>query len=703
MASITAAAGGGNWTTGATWVGGVAPTAADDALLDATSGAVTINSGSVCRSLNCTGYTSTLTHTSAITLTVGDGTAGAGNIALKLVAGMTYTLGSVTTSALSFISTSATVQTVDSGGKTLGNITFNGVGGAWAFTSGITIGATATITLTNGALQTDGTADNSALTHSWGLFSFNNSNIRTLTLGTSNITITGSSASSWDASNATNLTFSGASSVLIFTGTAGMRHGGNTTFGNVTFQGTAGTISITTTDGTLTFANVTRTGTAAKADTFIIGKDFTVTGTFTVNGNSSVNRVLVQSISLGTARTITAATVVVTNADFRDITGAGAGSWDLSAITGGSGDALGNSGITFTTAVPQFWIGDTGDWSDPTRWSISSGGAANGRVPLPQDDVNFDNGSFSAGSQVVTLDMPRAGRSIDWSAYSEAHSPAPSWAKTVTTVAYGSITLKSGLANTGISNFTLEGRGAFTFTSAGQTWSNPITIAMIGGTITLQDAFLSSSTFTINQGTFNANNFNVTSTTFVGSGTATRAITMGSGTWTVTTTGTVWSLNTTLTITPNTSTIVISNTTATSKTFAGTDKTYNNITFSGDNIIVTGSNTFNTVAVNNAGLANGLLITSGTTQTVTAFTTNGSSGNLAILKSVTGGSAHTLTTAASQISVDYMSIKDSTVTQTDVWYAGANSTDVSGNTRWIFTAPPPPPPSTGEEYLILFN
>jgi hypothetical protein len=35
-----------------------------------------------------------------------------------------------------------------------------------------------------------------------------------------------------------------------------------------------------------------------------------------------------------------------------------------------------------------------------------------------------------------------------------------------------------------------------------------------------------------------------------------------------------------------------------------------------------------------------------------------------------------------------MSIKDSFATQTNTWYAGANSTSVSGNTNWIFTAPP---------------
>jgi len=689
MATRTISDAGGNYNAVGAWVEGAVPTSADDVAATATSGQLTINVASACRSMNLTNYVSTLTHNSSITLSIGDATAGASNVALTMVAGMTYTLGSVTTSAISFISTSATVQTVASGGKTLGNITFNGVGGAWAMTSGITIGATATITLTNGALQTDGTADTSALTHSWGRFDFNNSNLRTLTLGTSNITITGSTTIAWDASSIGNLTFSGASSVITLTGaTSGFRHGVSPTYNNVTFQGTTNSIRNGVSAGTYTFANLTMTGNAVKNATFTLNRDVIITGTLTVNGNSSTDRVLVQSNTLGAARTITAATVTITNADFSDITGTGAGSWDLSAITGLSGDAGGNSGITFTTAVPQFWIGDTGSWSDSTQWSITSGGAANGRVPLPQDDVNFDNGSFSGASQVVTLDMPRAGRNIDWSAYSESHSPAPSWNKNLSTTVYGSITLKSGLANTGNPTFSMKGRGAFTLTTAGQTWSNATSIEMIGGTLTLQDAFDSALGLTLLNGTLDANNFNLTATTFVSTGSLTRAITMGSGTWTVTSTGTVWNVAATLTVTPGTSTIVLSNTTATAKTFAGQSKTYNNITFSGDNITVTGSNTFNTFRVENAGLATGLKITSGTTQTVSAFTTNGSSGNLAILSSVTAGSAHTFTTAASQISVDFMSIKDSTVIQTDVWYAGTGSTDVSGNTNWIFTAPP---------------
>jgi hypothetical protein len=52
----------------------------------------------------------------------------------------------------------------------------------------------------------------------------------------------------------------------------------------------------------------------------------TVTNNLVINGNSGVNRLLVKSDTLGTQRTITAATVSITNADFQDIKGAGAGS-----------------------------------------------------------------------------------------------------------------------------------------------------------------------------------------------------------------------------------------------------------------------------------------------------------------------------------------------------------------------------------------
>jgi hypothetical protein len=65
----------------------VVSTAAVDVRLGPGSGNVTINAAAACRSLDCTGYTGTLTHNSSVTLSIGDGTAGAGNVALKFVSG----------------------------------------------------------------------------------------------------------------------------------------------------------------------------------------------------------------------------------------------------------------------------------------------------------------------------------------------------------------------------------------------------------------------------------------------------------------------------------------------------------------------------------------------------------------------------------------------------------------------------------------
>ena len=230
MANKYARAAGGNWSADATWSttsGGAAdttkPTAADDVFLDANSGAVTIDTtGLVCRSINCTGYTNTLTHTSN-SLTIGDGTAGVSNIALKFVAGMTYNGGG----GYSFVSTSATVQTIDFAGKTTGDVTFNATsGGSWQYTGSHVTTATKTITLTKGTLDINGQ------TCSWGKFSSEGGSTRVLTLGAANITLTGSGVP-WTSDNSANLTFNANTSTITFTGASAECYFSGLTFNNV--------------------------------------------------------------------------------------------------------------------------------------------------------------------------------------------------------------------------------------------------------------------------------------------------------------------------------------------------------------------------------------------------------------------------------------------------------------------------------------
>ena len=670
MATIVADVGGGNWTTGATWVGGIAPTAADDAQLIVTSGNVTIDTGAVCRGLDCTGYTGTLTHTAGVTLTIGDGTAAFGNTALVLVSGMTYTLGSGTTSVLSFVSTSATLQTIAFGGKTTGNITLAATN--IAFVSAITTSNSATLTHTSGTLHWDGATDNSGLTHNIGNVSSDNSNTRTTSMGTATILVNGSSGTIWNYATVTGLTVSANTATITMGNTTVTLNAGSANWGDATFRLTGVGVAIVTGSGP-TFKNLLRSGTAVKTDVLSIGTTVTVTGTFTVNGNSSINRVLVQSSLLGSARQITAATVTITNADFRDITGAGAGSWNLSAITGLSGDCGGNSGITFTTAATQTYTGGADNWSTAAKWTS--------RVPLPQDDVLMSG--VTGGT--ITSDMPRIGKSINWT----GASGSPSWAQSGTITNYGSITLISAMTLSAV--VVWEGRGSFTLTNAGKTWATSQTMQMVGGTMTLQDAMINTgvSGLILSNGTFNANNFNVTANIFNISGALTRTLTMGSGTWTSTGTGTVWSnaVTTNLTFNANTSTISFTDTSASAKTFTGGGLTYYNFKIAGGGagtVTITGANTFNRIYMD--GLGTKSIVLPGSTTTTLLSGDRLQNGTNVITFTASAGSA-TVSKSSGYVDWNYVNLTNIISTGGATFYAGANSTDGGGNTGWIFTNP----------------
>jgi hypothetical protein len=84
MATIEWGTSSGNWSGTANWIGSVVPTSADDVLFGTASGAVmgTIDTNVSCRSWTATDFTGTIVHNAACTVTIGDGTAGAGSVAL---------------------------------------------------------------------------------------------------------------------------------------------------------------------------------------------------------------------------------------------------------------------------------------------------------------------------------------------------------------------------------------------------------------------------------------------------------------------------------------------------------------------------------------------------------------------------------------------------------------------------------------------
>lgn len=667
---VSAVGAAGNWTSGSAWVGGVAPTSADDAVLQATTTSMTIDAGAVCRSLTATAFTGTLTHTAGVALSIGDGTAGSGNVALAFGT-FTYTLGNVATSAISFISTSATTQTVNFNGKTTGNVTFNAAsGGSWQYTGGHVTGSTAIVTLTKGTLDINGQTCN------WGKFDSANTNTRSLTLGAANIECTFSSGTAFDLSNNTGFTFSGASANITISGAGGNLFVNGKTIGSVTATGGA-TKTISNNGGT--FGTLTFTGSNAKTDNYKIAT-CTVTGTFTCNGNSSINRLLLSASTVGTASTVTAGTVSISNSDLMDITGAGLADWDFNARTD-IGDCGGNSNIIFPDSVSQTWNGASGgNWST-NAWTT--------RVPLPQDDVSLSV-AFSA-SQTVTADMPRLGRSIVWT----GATGSPTWAfNSVANAIYGSVTLISGMTISGTQVLTLSGRGLYLLTSSGKTFTQAITVSNPTGTYTQADALSTNGAFTLSIGGYNDGGFSFSCLNFVCTGSNTRALTLsGTTTVTITTTSNFWQLATTGLTLSHTGTIVCPTSTNT-RTFVGGGATYGTLTYtvagSTGELDITGNNSFAQINFSDASNARSLKFTAGTTQTIrngNGFNVRGTAGKLMTIDTITGASTFTLTSSNVQ-STDYLNINRSVVDVSPKWYAGANSTDNDTDTNWIYAAAP---------------
>lgn len=625
-----AAAGGGNWTAGATWVGGVAPLSSDSVKLDSESGNVTIDTGAVARSLDCTGYVGTLTHTASVQLILGNATAGAGNVALKLVAGMTYVLGN-NASSTSFISSSATQQTITTAGKPLGPYNISSTGGGYILGDAITIGVGATFTLSAGTFNTDNFA------MSLGLFVISGAGAKTLTLGSSAIAITGNAGASFNVTGS-NITYTANTAVMTFTG----GNAGISAIGSLNGTSAVFTAAVTNVKffGTPTLVNVTVTGIANKLGLFQVAGSLTITGMLTVNGNSTVNRIFANSDVIGTARTITAAAVSFTNTDFQDITAAGAIPWTGTSM----GNCLGNTNITFTPQQNQTRSGVGGNWSDVTFWP-------GGRVPLPQDNVEV----YYVATGTITMDMPRLGADINFAGIpfvAGAFAGTAAFSSTPNTI-YGSLALGPGMTVSGTQQLNLAARSAKTITSNGKTFTQQnVYVVAPGGSYSLMDAFTltgtSSAGFVLNYGTFNTNNFAMTAPTFGTNIASTKALNGGTSVFTVTSSGPgfpVFDFGVT-TYSMASATIVISAASATARTFSGNGATYGTLTYtvpgSTGSLTITGNNTFGTLNFSDTANARSLLFTPGTLTKIGTPNIFGTPGKLMTLDTVGGTGTFTL-------------------------------------------------------------
>jgi hypothetical protein len=614
-------------------------------------------------------------RTSAMTLGTSNATTVYGN----------WTNGSGTaftgTSTLTF--SGGGTQTITSAGKTFScPITINTFGGTVQLADALNIG-TNTLTVTNGTFTTAG------YNVTAGVLSSNNSNVRTINLGASTINLT-SSGTVLAFATSTNLTFNAGTSLIQFTSATNTLAGGGNTFHNVSFTGTSPTNNSIT--GVNTFNNFTCTAPAsAGLMNFIFSANQTINGTLTCTGASAVRRIFLRSNTIGTQRTITAAAISADDCDFRDINlaGAAAGSSPTRA-----GDCGGNTGITFPAAKTVYWnLAGAQNWS-ATAWAPGSGGTPDiNNFPLAQDTAVFDNTGSVTGT--ITINS-------DWNIGTFDASLRTS-AMTLTTSTnnpnvYGDWKFGTGVTSsstTGTINFFRN--GTQTITSNGVQFGCPVTINHPLANVQLADA-ISLGAIRVLQllsGTFDAVTYNVTTGQFVSNST-TNTLRMGSGTWTLSGTGNVWSCAVSPVLIASTSTIVLSDTSTSARTFAGGSLYYNKLTIGGatgtSTLTITGANTFGELASTKT-VTHTITFFATTTTTIGKWAVTGTAGNVVTVNSDAAGGAFILSIAGPANSgIDYLSIRDCTVLTTSPgeFYVGANSTNVSGNTRVIFTATPAP-------------
>ncbi len=680
MASRFWVGGTGNWDASTTtnWAatsggsgGQSVPTSSDDVVFDTLS--------------NATAYTVTITATATcLSLTIGNPASGvitfAGSSNLN-VSGNFSIAGTAVSSYAGTITMNATsgTKTITTNSNPLTNsFTFNGVGGTFQLADAMDLSGLQ-ITVTNGTFDTNGK------TLTCGNFISNNTNTRGLTFGASTINVT-----SVFTVTGSGLTLTPGTSNIVYTG-ANTFTGGGYTYYDVTHTVSSSVNFDGKTFDANTYHNfsISFSGSGTPVISLPASGTSTVSNLFTVTGLSAANHALIRSSLRGTATTISAASVSLTNVNFMNVTGAGAATWSGTSI----GDCDGNSNITFATPVTRYWVGNGGSWNTTTHWSTSDGGSSGASVPLPQDTVLFTANSITAGSQTITAHASGLCKLLDFSNVLNS----PIFASNTFAI-LGNFILKSGMTTSGSSSIYMMSNTSQTITNNGVTIAFPLRNSSVS--CTLADALTSTSTFTLFEGTFSTGNFAASSTTLVYSGSVTRTLTLGSSTWTLTGTGTVLSASTTtgLTFNSNTSTIKITDSSNTTVTFAGGGLTYNNVWFSRGastaSNTISGSNTFTNLK-DDGSISHSILFTTGTTQTFTgspAWTISGIAGQLITINSTTTGTHALVKSGAGVVSADYLNIQHSVATPSSTWYAGANSTNNQATTTagsgWIFTIPP---------------
>lgn len=334
------------------------------------------------------------------------------NVAITLFGSLTVSTGMTVnagTAVTTFAATSGTQQ-ITTNGKTLDfPITQNGVGGTVQLQDNLTMGSTRIFTLTAGTLAL---VDK---TLTCNIFSSSNSNVRTIAFGTGNITVTGSGATVFSASTATNLTITGTPVVnLTYSGGTGNRQingGSAAVLGEaqaISFNITAGTDTIVLGSGNaiknIDFTGFSGTINASSITSVPIYGDFKLSATCTPS--FAVGTTLNFAATSGTKTITCAGTTIGANFLFSGL----GGTWEFAdALTLASPQT-----INFTNGTLRLKAGVTS-----TVYGFTSSGIVqkNLQSTTPGVQATLSNPLGTVSTNYITIRDSNAVGGATWNAF----------------------------------------------------------------------------------------------------------------------------------------------------------------------------------------------------------------------------------------------------------------------------------------------
>ncbi len=714
---------------------GCVPNQVDNVFFDQYSfplgGSVSINQQAYCRDMTWASVTNFPTLAGAFELDI------YGSLTFSNSMNLTYT-GDM------YFKSNVTTASITTAGRIIrSNIYFDGTGGSWMLQDSlVTYGVGTTLYHNNGSLNTNG-----QYLYLNKLISTGNG-VRTLDLGASTITLTSNSYSTpYQALYLTgsNYIVNAGTSHFILTGSPGYFVGGNGLFYNLTFTSStsAGYILGSPTFNDVVFSNDANYGSVVFNNVIVrgngnisgnctydsltlsVGKTYTFSGATTQTFVSSLTAIgacynpLELLCTSGFATFLKASgTVNIDYIRLKNIHATGGAAFVANNVS----DFGNNTGWVLNQAVPKtlFWIGNSGNWSDPNHWSISSGGSSSGCIPSIYDDVVFDNNSFSGGGQSVMIDKTSYCRDMTWASVTNFPTLAGAFELDI----YGSLTFSNSM------NLTYTGDMYFksnvttaSITTAGRIIRSNIYFDGTGGSWMLQDSLVTygvGTTLYHNNGSLNTNGQYLYLNKLISTGNGVRTLDLGASTITLTSNSystpyqALYLTGSNYIVNAGTSHFILTgspgyfvggnglfyNLTFTSSTSAGYilgSPTFNDVVFSNDanygsmnfnNVVIGGNGTIGgSCTYNNLSLAAGKAYTfnNSTTQTfngdLNAF---GTSALPITIYSTTGFAV--FFKANGTVCNDWLILNNIHTSGAASFYAGANSVNQGNNTGWLFSS-----------------